>query len=52
MACQRRTASCSPSSAPCVLLNPGTSSVAHLEENLAAAGATLDEDARRRLAEG
>ena len=37
--------------APCVLLIPGTSSVAHLEENLAAAGATLDEDARRRLAE-
>ena len=37
--------------APCVLLIPGTSSVAHLEENLAAAGATLDEDAQRRLAE-
>jgi aryl-alcohol dehydrogenase-like predicted oxidoreductase len=37
--------------APCVLLIPGTSSSAHLEENLAAADVTLDEDARRRLAE-
>jgi len=37
--------------APCVLLIPGTSSTAHLEENLAAADVTLDEDARRRLAE-
>jgi len=33
-----------------VLLIPGTSSRAHLEENLAAAGVTLDEDARRQLA--
>ena len=37
--------------APCVLLIPGTSSRAHLEENLAAADVTLDEDARQRLAE-
>ena len=36
--------------APCVLLIPGTSSIAHLEENLAAADAALDEDARRQLA--
>ena len=36
--------------APCVLLIPGTSSRAHLKENLAAAGVTLDEDARRQLA--
>src|SRR5947207_3088737 len=36
---------------PCVLLIPGTSSRAHLEENLAAADVMLDEDARRRLAE-
>ena len=35
--------------APNVLLIPGTSSVAHLEENLAAAGVTLDEQAQRRL---
>ena len=35
---------------PCVLLIPGTSSRAHLEENLAVAGVTLDEDARRQLA--
>src|SRR5262252_7402360 len=32
--------------APNVLLIPGTSSVQHLEENLAAAGVVLDEDAR------
>ena len=37
--------------APCVLLIPGTSSTAHLEENLAAADVALDEDARRRLAQ-
>jgi pyridoxine 4-dehydrogenase len=36
--------------APNVLLIPGTSSVAHLEENLAVADVTLDEQARRRLA--
>jgi len=36
--------------APSVVLIPGTSSRAHLEENLAAAGVTLDEDARRQLA--
>jgi aryl-alcohol dehydrogenase-like predicted oxidoreductase len=36
--------------APNVLLIPGTSSVQHLEENLAAAGVVLDEDARQRLA--
>jgi pyridoxine 4-dehydrogenase len=29
---------------PCVLLIPGTSSVAHLEENLAAAGVVLDDE--------
>ncbi|HEY1345510.1 MAG TPA: hypothetical protein VGF54_11025 [Streptosporangiaceae bacterium] len=29
---------------------PGTSSTAHLEENLAAAGAALDGDARQQLA--
>jgi pyridoxine 4-dehydrogenase len=36
--------------APNVLLIPGTSSVRHLEENLAAAAVALDEDARRQLA--
>jgi pyridoxine 4-dehydrogenase len=36
--------------APNVLLIPGTSSVAHLEENLAVADVTLDEQAQRRLA--
>ncbi len=36
--------------APNVLLIPGTSSVRHLEENLAAAGVVLDEDARQQLA--
>ena len=36
--------------APCVLLIPGTSSRAHLEENLAVADVMLDEDARRQLA--
>jgi len=36
--------------APSVVLIPGTSSRAHLEENLAAAGVALDEDARRQLA--
>ena len=36
--------------APNVLLIPGTSSSAHLEENLAAADAVLDDDARRQLA--
>jgi len=35
--------------APNVLLIPGTSSVAHLEENLAAADVTLDEQAQREL---
>jgi pyridoxine 4-dehydrogenase len=35
--------------APNVLLIPGTSSVAHLEENLAAADVTLDERAQREL---
>jgi pyridoxine 4-dehydrogenase len=35
--------------APNVLLIPGTSSVAHLEENLAAADITLDEQAQREL---
>ncbi len=34
---------------PRVLLIPGTSSVAHLEENLAAADVTLDEQAEREL---
>ena len=36
--------------APNVLLIPGTSSVAHLEENLAAADVALDEQAHRELA--
>ncbi|HEY3733401.1 MAG TPA: oxidoreductase [Streptosporangiaceae bacterium] len=36
--------------APNVLLIPGTSSVRHLEENLAAADVKLDQDARQRLA--
>jgi pyridoxine 4-dehydrogenase len=36
--------------APNVLLIPGTSSVRHLEENLAAAGPVLDDDARQQLA--
>jgi aryl-alcohol dehydrogenase-like predicted oxidoreductase len=36
--------------APNVLLIPGTSSVRHLEENLAVADITLDEDAQRELA--
>jgi len=36
--------------APCTLLIPGTSSVRHLEENLACAGTVLDEDARKQLA--
>lgn len=35
--------------APNVLLIPGTSSVQHLEENLAAASIEIDEDTRRRL---
>ena len=35
---------------PCVLLIPGTSSVAHLEENVAAAGVVLDDAAREQLA--
>jgi pyridoxine 4-dehydrogenase len=35
--------------APNVLLIPGTSSVRHLEENLAAASIELDEDTRRQL---
>lgn len=35
--------------APNVLLIPGTSSVRHLEENLAVAGIELDEDAQRQL---
>jgi pyridoxine 4-dehydrogenase len=35
--------------APNILLIPGTSSVAHLEENLAAAGLSLPEDAVREL---
>jgi pyridoxine 4-dehydrogenase len=35
--------------APNVLLIPGTSSVAHLEENTAAAGIELDDDTRRQL---
>ncbi len=35
--------------APNVLLIPGTSSVAHLEENLAVADVTLDEQAQRKL---
>jgi len=37
------------STAPNVLLIPGTSSVAHLEENLAVASVELDEDTRDRL---
>jgi aryl-alcohol dehydrogenase-like predicted oxidoreductase len=36
--------------APNVLLIPGTSSVRHLEENLAAASIELDQDARQQLA--
>jgi pyridoxine 4-dehydrogenase len=36
--------------APNVLLIPGTSSVRHLEQNLAVAGIELDEDARQQLA--
>jgi len=36
--------------APNVLLIPGTSSVRHLEENLAAADIPLDQDAQQRLA--
>jgi pyridoxine 4-dehydrogenase len=36
--------------APNVLLIPGTSSVRHLEENLAVAGIELDEQAQRQLA--
>jgi pyridoxine 4-dehydrogenase len=36
--------------APNVLLIPGTSSVAHLEQNVAAAGITLDEHTRAELA--
>jgi aryl-alcohol dehydrogenase-like predicted oxidoreductase len=35
--------------APNILLIPGTSSVTHLEENLAAADVTLDEQAQREL---
>jgi aryl-alcohol dehydrogenase-like predicted oxidoreductase len=37
--------------APNVLLIPGTSSLGHLEENLAAADVTLDDDARKLLAD-
>jgi len=37
--------------APCTLLIPGTSSVRHLEENLACSGTMLDEDAREQLAD-
>ncbi|HET9254410.1 MAG TPA: aldo/keto reductase [Pseudonocardiaceae bacterium] len=36
--------------APNVLLIPGTSSVRHLEENLAVADIELDEDAHQQLA--
>ncbi|MFD4835010.1 aldo/keto reductase [Streptomyces uncialis] len=36
---------------PVVLPIPGTSRIAHLEENVAAAGLTLDADQRRRLTE-
>lgn len=36
--------------APNILLIPGTSSVRHLEENLAAASIELDQDARQQLA--
>jgi pyridoxine 4-dehydrogenase len=32
-----------------VLLIPGTTSVAHLQENLAAEGVTLDDEALRQL---
>ena len=35
---------------PCVLLIPGTSSVAHLEENVASAEVVLDDAAREQLA--
>jgi aryl-alcohol dehydrogenase-like predicted oxidoreductase len=35
--------------APNVLLIPGTSSIGHLEENLAAGDIVLDEDTRREL---
>jgi len=35
--------------APTVLLIPGTSSLAHLEENLAAAEVVLDDEARQAL---
>ena len=35
--------------APKVLLIPGTGSVAHLRENLAAEGVTLDDEALRTL---
>ncbi|MGO9192041.1 MAG: hypothetical protein ACLP8X_26770 [Streptosporangiaceae bacterium] len=35
--------------APNVLLIPGTGSVAHLRENLAAEGVTLDDEALRKL---
>ncbi len=35
--------------APNVLLIPGTGSVAHLRENLAAEGVTLDDEALHRL---
>ena len=35
--------------APNVLLIPGTGSIAHLRENLAAEGVTLDEEALRQL---
>ena len=35
--------------APNILLIPGTSSVAHLRENLAAAGIDLPDDARKEL---
>jgi pyridoxine 4-dehydrogenase len=37
--------------APNVLLIPGTSSVRHLEENMAVADVTLDEETRRDLTE-
>jgi len=36
--------------APNVLLIPGTSALRHLDENLAAAGITLDQDAQQQLA--
>jgi aryl-alcohol dehydrogenase-like predicted oxidoreductase len=35
--------------APNILLIPGTSSVSHLEQNLAAATVELDDDTRERL---